>query len=424
MLIECCDEKRSPTCARTQHGGPTRPGPRIPLGVNQGQHLLKSIAVLGSTGSIGSSSLEVVQHLSDRLRVATLAAGSNWQLLAEQARKFRPTLVALADEQYVGQLKSSLKDTGIEVVGGRDGIVAAASAEEADVVLVAIVGAAGLPASFAALNAGKTLALANKESLVMAGELLTALAAENGTDIIPIDSEHSAIHQCLRAGGRDEVARIVLTASGGPFRTFTRLELDRVTPEMALQHPTWNMGAKVTIDSATLINKALEIIEAHWLFGTPADQLEAVVHPQSVVHSMVEFKDGSTVAQLGMPDMRLPIQYALTYPDRLAGVAEHLDLAAVKELTFEPPDTDRFPGLLLGWRAASAGGTAGAVLNAANEVAVDLFLNRRLRFTDITRMAVRVMDSHSVTHPASIDDVVEADRWAREKAKAVAPIGE
>jgi len=366
----------------------------------------------------------VVQHLGDRLRVAALAAGSNWQLLAQQARQFRPRLVALANVQHIGQLKSALKDTDVEVVGGPDGIVAAASADDADVVLVAIVGAAGLPASFAALSAGKTLALANKESLVMAGELLTALAADKGAKIIPVDSEHSAIHQCLRAGGRHEVARIVLTASGGPFRTFTRSELSRVTPEMALRHPTWSMGAKVTVDSATLINKALEIIEAHWLFGTPADQLEAVVHPQSVVHSMVEFKDGSTVAQLGVPDMRVPIQYALTYPDRLPGSAEHLDLAAVKELTFERPDTDRFPGLLLGWQAASEGGTAGAVLNAANEVAVDLFLNRRLRFTDITRIAVRVMDSHSVAHPTCIDDVLEADRWGREKANAVAPTGE
>lgn len=382
----------------------------------------RRIAVLGSTGSIGESTCEVVRGLDGRVEIVALAAGANVELLAAQAREFRPQLVAVADESRAAELAAMLP--GVEVAAGLEGLGRVAAFEPADLVVSAIVGAAGVLPTLEAINAGKDVALANKETLVVAGAVVTELARANGVALIPVDSEHSAIHQCLRAGGRDEVARIVLTASGGPFRTFTRLELDRVTPEMALQHPTWNMGAKVTIDSATLINKALEIIEAHWLFGTPADQLEAVVHPQSVVHSMVEFKDGSTVAQLGMPDMRLPIQYALTYPDRLAGVAEHLDLAVVKELTFEPPDTDRFPGLLLGWRAASAGGTAGAVLNAANEVAVDLFLNRRLRFTDITRIAVRVMDSHSVTHPGSIDDVVEADRWAREKAKAVAPTGE
>lgn len=380
---------------------------------------MKRIALLGSTGSIGTNTLEVVEHLGERMRVASLAAGSNWQLLAKQAKKFRPELVALADEERLPELRSALAGTDVEVVGGKDGVVAAASIDSADVAVVGIVGAAGLPASFAALDSGKTLALANKESLVMAGEFLAGLAAEKGLDIVPIDSEHSAIYQCLRAGSADEIEKIILTASGGPFRAFSRLDLDRVTPEMALRHPTWNMGAKVTIDSATLTNKALEIIEARWLFGTPADRIEVLVHPQSVVHSMVEFKDGSTVAQLGMPDMRGPIQYALTCPERLPGAAPQLDLAAVKTLTFEPPDTDRFPGLLLGWRAATEGGTAGAVLNAANEVAVDLFLNRRIRFTDITRIATRTMDSHDVVRPASLDDVLEADRWAREKAAAL-----
>lgn len=384
---------------------------------------MKRIALLGSTGSIGTNTLDVVAHLDDRLGVASLSAGSNWRLLAEQARKHRPDLVALADTKGLDPLRAALRDTGIEVLGGDEGIAAAASVDSADVALVAIVGAAGLPPSFAALRSGKTLALANKESLVMAGELLVRLAAEKGVPILPVDSEHSAIHQCLRSGRPGETKRIILTASGGPFRTFSHRDLAEATPEMALRHPTWNMGAKVTIDSATLTNKALEIIEARWLFGMPADAIDVVVHPQSIVHSMVEFNDGSSVAQLGMPDMRTPIQYALTYPERLPGNAPRLDLTAMKELTFESPDTKRFPGLLLGWRAATEGGTAGAVLNAANELAVNLFLNRRIGFTDITRMAVRVMDSHHVTHPDSPEDIFEADRWARERAAATAPTG-
>ena len=381
------------------------------------------IALLGSTGSIGANTLQVIEHLGDKMRVVSLAAGSNWQLLAQQAKQFRPRCVALADDRHVPELRSALNGTGIEVLGGSEGVAAAASDDEANIAVVAIVGAAGLPASLAALRSGKTLALANKESLVMAGDLLTRTASDQGADIVPIDSEHSAIYQCLRAGGHDEVERIILTASGGPFRTFSRADLDRVTPEMALRHPTWNMGAKVTIDSATLTNKALEIIEARWLFGVSADRIDVLVHPQSVIHSMVEFRDHSTVAQLGMPDMRVPIQYALTAPQRLPSPTPRLDLTELKSLTFEAPDTDRFPGLLLGWRAASEGGTAGAVLNAANEVVVDLFLNRRIRFTDITRVALRVLDAHQAVRPASLDDVLDADRWAREKATAFAPTG-
>ncbi len=384
---------------------------------------LKSITVLGSTGSIGTRTLEVAEQLGDRIRVVSLAAGSNWRLLAQQANRFRPELVALADEKQVPRLRSALADSGIEVAGGSDGVVAAASVDNADTAVVAVVGVAGLPASFAALESGKTLALANKETLVAAGELLTQVARDNRAEIVPIDSEHSAIHQCLRAGTVDEVQRLLLTASGGPFRAFSKFDLKRVTPEMALRHPTWTMGAKVTIDSATLINKALEVIEARWLFGIPADRIGVVVHPQSVVHSMVEFRDGSILAQLGLPDMRVPIQYALTYPERLPRSTRRLDLAELGGLTFEPPDTDRFPGLLLGWRAASEGGTAGAVLNAASEVAVDLFLNRRIRFTEITPIAARTLDCHTVTHPGSVDDVLEADRWARKKAMALAPGG-
>ena len=385
---------------------------------------MKRIALLGSTGSIGTSTLDVAAHLSDRLSVASLAAGANWQLLATQARQFGPELVALADESHLPQLKDALADTDIEVVGGAAGIEAAASVESADIALIAIVGAAGLPASFAALGSGKTLALANKESLVMAGELLTTLAREKGLPILPVDSEHSAIHQCLRSGGHGEIERLILTASGGPFRKFRKHDLKRATPEMALRHPTWDMGAKVTVDSASLANKALEIIEAHWLFDIPAEHISVVVHPQSIIHSMVEFEDHSTLAQLGEPDMRVSIQYALTYPERTRGQAPRLDWAEQRSLTFEPPDTDRFPALLLGWRAASEGGTSGAVLNAANEIAVDLFLNRIISFADITRIVVRTMDSHRVTRAASLEDVMAADRWAREEARALASTGE
>ena len=385
---------------------------------------MKRIALLGSTGSVGTSTLDVVAHLGDRLSVASLAAGSNWQLLAEQARTFRPDLVAIADEGHVPRLSEALSGTGIEVVGGADGVAAAAAVDGADAAFVAIVGAAGLPASLAALSSGKALALANKESLVMAGELLTGLAREKGVPIIPVDSEHSAIHQCLRSGGAGEIERIILTASGGPFRRFSRHDLERATPEMALRHPTWSMGVKVTVDSATLMNKALEIVEARWLFDLPAERIAVVVHPESVMHSMVEFKDGSTIAQLGEPDMRVPIQYALTHPERAPGRAPRLDWTKTQSLTFEPPDTGRFPALLLGWRAASEGGTAGAVLNAANEVAVGLFLNRQISFADITGVTVRTMDAHRAAGTASFEDVMAADRWAREKAKALAPTGE
>lgn len=384
---------------------------------------MKRIALLGSTGSIGTSTLDVVAHLGDRLSVASLAAGSNWQLLARQARQFSPELVALADEAHLPHLQDALSDTNIDVIGGTAGIEAAASVESADLALVAIVGAAGLPASFAALNAGKTLALANKESLVMAGELLTKLAREKGLPILPVDSEHSAIHQCLRSGGHGEIERLILTASGGPFRKFRKHDLKRATPEMALRHPTWDMGAKVTVDSASLANKALEIIEAHWLFSVPAEKISVVVHPQSIIHSMVEFEDRSTIAQLGEPDMRVPIQYALTYPERAPGQASVLDWTEQRSLTFEPPDTERFPALLLGWRAASEGGTSGAVLNAANEVAVDLFLNRLVSFADIATIVVRTMDSHRVTSAGSLDEIMAADRWARGEARALASTG-
>jgi len=422
MLIECVYEvDLSASVSRLRAVRPCR---RLPQSIQQRRLPLTRIALLGSTGSIGTSTLDVVAHLGDRLSVASLAAGSNWQLLAQQAKMFRPDLVAIADAGQVPHLKDALSDTGIEVLGGVDGVAAAAAVDGAGVAFVAIVGAAGLPASFAALSSGKALALANKESLVMAGELLTGLARETGLPIIPVDSEHSAIHQCLRSGGGGEIERIILTASGGPFRQFSRQDLEHATPEMALRHPTWSMGAKVTVDSATLMNKALEIVEARWLFDVPAEKITVVVHPQSVVHSMVEFQDGSTIAQLGEPDMRVPIQYALTYPERARGRAPRLDWTERQSLTFEPPDTGRFPALLLGWRAASEGGTAGAVLNAANEVAVDLFLNRRISFADITRVTVRTMDAYRATHAASLEDIMAADRWAREKAKALAPTGE
>lgn len=381
---------------------------------------MRSVALLGSTGSIGTNTLDVIYHHPDLLRVSSIASGSNWKLLAEQAKRFNPEIVAISDEKHLADLRAALPGFKGEILGGPDGVIAAATVESADIALVAIVGAAGLPASFAALRNGKILALANKESLVMAGELLTAYAAARNLHILPVDSEHSAIHQCLRSGEPEEVTRIVLTASGGPFRTFSADELVHATPEMALKHPTWNMGAKITIDSASLINKALEIIEARWLFSLPAEKINVVVHPQSIIHSMVEFNDCSTIAQMGLPDMRVPIQYALTFPARLGGICHRLDLAKLKTLTFEEPDTKRFPGILLGWRAAKEGGTSGCILNAANEVAVQLFLNRKIRFTQIAEIVEDTMDAIDVTHPDSIEEILAVDSSAREVAGKIA----
>ena len=377
---------------------------------------MPAVAVLGSTGSIGVNTLKVIGRLGAGYRVSALAAGSNWRALAAQAREFRPELVAIYDETAAEALKSELPG-GIEIAVGEEGLVRAASIASADIVVLAVTGAAGLPAAIAAVQSGKRLALANKESMVMAGAMLNRLAGRHGAEIIPVDSEHSAVFQAMHSGTDSQVRRIIITASGGPFLDTPAAELAQVTPGQALNHPTWSMGPKITIDSATLMNKALEVIEARWLFNVDAAGIEVLVHPQSIVHSLVEFCDTSVLAQMGLPDMQLPIQYALTYPRRLPMPLEPLDLGAIGSLTFRKPDTDRFPGLKLGFRAAREGGTSGAVLNAANEVAVEAFLDGRIGFCRIPEVVERAMDCVPVGAEPTIDEILAADASAREIAR-------
>lgn len=373
------------------------------------------IAVLGSTGSIGTSCLEVVRALAPRFRVEALCAGSRWELLKQQAWEFRPRRAVLADQRTRGSLNCCHMPEGTELSFGADEVERMASLPEVETVVCGIVGAAGLRGTWAAVEAGKRVALANKETLVVAGPLVVERAKERGAELIPVDSEHSAIFQALRSGNRSEVKRIVLTASGGPFRNWTKAQLEQVTPEQALAHPTWRMGKKITIDSATLMNKALEVIEAKWLFGLEADQIEVVIHPQSIVHSFVEFVDGSVIAQLSPPDMKLPIQYALTYPERISGDLPRMDWLQPFQLSFEPPDRERFPALELGFEVVRRGGTTGAVLNAANETAVARFLAGELRFVDIPRACREILSHHNYeTHP-SLETLFRADRWAREE---------
>jgi len=369
---------------------------------------VRRIAVLGSTGSIGVNALDVLRHLPEECRVSGLAARSNWKLLAEQIREFHPSCVAVTEESARREIApylngGSLSGDPCDLVG------------EADVVLSGITGSAGLRPGLAALQAGKTLALANKESLVVAGPLMMEAARRTGAEIVPVDSEHNAVFQAMRSGRREEVRRVILTASGGPF--LNREDLRDVTVEEALKHPTWNMGAKITIDSATMFNKALEIVEARWLFELDANQIEVVIHPQSIVHSIVEFKDGSMIAQLGVPDMRTPIQYALTHPERRTGLAKSLDLAKVGSLTFREPSVEKFPSLLLGRRAAEVGGTMGAVLNGANEAAVEMFLARKIPFLRIFEMVRGVMDRHRPVPSPTLEETIQADAWARAEAK-------
>jgi len=378
---------------------------------------MKRVAILGSTGSIGTSALDVLCRLGPDFELIGLAANTRWELLADQVKEFRPKRAVLSSEQHFGQLAGRLGANCVELAAGPEAVVALAATDEVDIVVNAIVGASGLKPALAALRAGKTLALANKECMVMAGEMLNRVADESGARIIPVDSEHSAIFQALRSGRSSEVRAVWITASGGPFRTLPIEALESVTPDEALEHPNWDMGPKITIDSATMMNKALEVVEAKWLFRLEVTQIRVIIHPQSIVHSMVEFRDGSTIAQLGLPDMRVPIQYALTYPERKPGPVAAGDLTKVGRLDFEEPDLQRFPALRLGFRAAEAGGTMGAVLNAANEVAVAAFLERRIRFTDIARLVADVMDGHEpLTHPAA-EAIDQADRWARQEAE-------
>jgi 1-deoxy-D-xylulose-5-phosphate reductoisomerase len=374
---------------------------------------MKRLAILGSTGSIGTRTLDVAAAHPDRFRVVALAARGSLELLEAQARRFAPQLVALADPAAARELARRLGDLPIEVVGGVDGLCRAAVEAESDIVVSAVVGAAGLLPTMAAIQAGKVVALANKESLVMAGELVTAAAVKYGARIVPVDSEHSAIFQCLADGGVSRVRRLILTASGGPFRTLPRAAFAAITPEDALRHPTWSMGQKISIDSATLANKGLEVIEAHWLFGLPVEQVDVIVHPQSIVHSLVEYVDGSILAQLGVPDMRLPIQYALTYPERCDGPIPRLALEAVGALTFEAVDREKFPCLDLACAAARAGGSTPAALNAANEVAVQRFLDRRIRFDEIPEVIRGALEAHPRRTLSCMEDVLEVDREIR-----------
>jgi 1-deoxy-D-xylulose-5-phosphate reductoisomerase len=372
------------------------------------------VVILGSTGSIGRSAMSVIEHDGGaRLKAWGLCAHARWKAMAEQARAHRPRFVALADPELVSLVENELRGTGVEVLAGLDGIFRMVQDVQTDRVLSAIVGAIGLRGTWAALEAGKIVALANKETLVAAGPLVMELARARGADVLPVDSEHSAIFQALKAGSRGEVRRVILTSSGGPFRGRSRRELTGVTPEEALKHPTWQMGPKITIDSATLMNKALEVIEARWLFDLEPDQVEVVIHPESVVHSMVEFVDGSVIAQISPPDMRLPIQYALTYPDRTPGAVERLDFGQSFSLRFEPPDRETFPCLDLGYEVMRQGGTAGAVLNAANEAAVARFLGSEIGFLDISRACRAALDHHTFDPRPTLDGLWKVDAWAR-----------
>ena len=374
-----------------------------------------NVAVLGSTGSIGLNTLEVIEASQGRFRAAVLTAHGSTKTLIEQAKAVKPDIVVVTDPTTAERADWSELPKDVRLLVGSEAVGRVVAAEDIDIVVSAIVGSAGLLGTWAALEAGKTVALANKESLVMGGPLVTRLARENNATILPVDSEHSAVFQALAAGSRDEVRRVVLTASGGPFRTHTAEQLAEVTVDDALAHPTWNMGPKITVDSATLMNKALEIIEARWLFDLEAERIGVVIHPQSIVHSMVEYIDGSIIAQLSPPDMKLPIQYALGWPKRYEGVAQKLDWSEAFRLDFEPPDFTRFGALELGLEVARSGGTAGAVLNAANEAAVAAFLAGRLGFTKIVPVCRRILDEHQFDSDPSLERLFELDRWARQE---------
>jgi 1-deoxy-D-xylulose-5-phosphate reductoisomerase len=380
---------------------------------------VKKIAILGSTGSIGTSTLAVAEKFPDRFEVVALAGGNNSALLEEQIRKFRPSVAAIAGADAADDLQKRCKDVPVRIASGVEGMIAVAAAKEADITVSSIVGTAGLVPTMAAIKAGKDIALANKEVLVTAGELVMEECRARGVRLFPVDSEHSAIFQCLQAGERRDVRRLILTASGGPFRNHTKKDLEKVTLAQALKHPNWNMGRKITIDSATLMNKGLEVIEAHWLFGMAPDRISVLVHPQSIVHSLVEFQDGSVVAQLGMPDMKGPIAYALSFPDRLPDVAPGLDLSAIASLTFKEPDRELFPCLQYAYDAIAAGGSMPAVLSAANEIAVKYFLDGKIGYRDIAKVIRAVMDAHTPASFHSVEEALKADLWARQEAEKI-----
>ena len=376
---------------------------------------MKNVVLLGSTGSIGTSTIKVAEDLPDRIRLVGLAAGNNVELLSEQTRKHLPKAVSILDPTKAKQLESMVP-SGTEIHSGNEGLVKLATLPEADIVLIAIVGTAGLQPALAAIRAGKDIAVASKEILVMAGETVMREARKHGVRVLAVDSEHSAIFQCLDDKPASSVRNLWLTASGGPFRTTPKEDFPNITVERALKHPSWVMGRKITIDSATLFNKGLEMIEARWLFDIEMARVKVVVHPQSIVHSMVEFIDGSLLAQLSTPDMCLPIQYALTYPGRVRSDRVQTNFAKLGTLTFEEPDTDRFPAVNLARRAGEIGGTLPAVLNAANEIAVEAFVNRNISFLQISELVGRVMERHSVTEHPTLEKILEADAWARKEA--------
>jgi 1-deoxy-D-xylulose-5-phosphate reductoisomerase len=385
---------------------------------------MKVLSILGSTGSIGVNTLKVVANYPKEFRVAALSAGWNTQLLASQIEQVCPEIASSGDERISAELQSLLRQRGYPMartrfVHGTEGHIEASCHPQSSIVLSAISGGAGLLPTYHALEKGKSIALANKETMVMAGELMMQMSREKQVEILPVDSEHNAIHQCLRGGRRKEVKRLILTASGGPFRETPREQLVSVTPEQALNHPTWRMGRKITIDSATLMNKGLEVIEASRLFLVTAGEIDIVVHPQSVVHSMVEFKDGSILAQLGLTDMRIAIQYALTYPERWQSPLPSLDICKMPKLEFFEPDMDKFPCLKLAYRALRAGGTAPTVLNAANEIAVEAFLNHEIRFQEIPQIIESLLDSHQPQPASDLAAILKADSWARDEARAL-----
>jgi 1-deoxy-D-xylulose-5-phosphate reductoisomerase len=415
---------------------PAQAGIRTPIFIRRRRNKImnKRVVILGSTGSIGKNALRVIEALNLSLKnkgrvtddggqrtgdasadyqIVALSAHNNVELLAEQVHKFKPKYAAITNPQNYDRLKELVGNADTKILTGPESLIEIAQIDEADIVLAAGVGAAGLKAVLAAAKKGRRLAIAAKEPLVIAGRLVMETAAANGADILPIDSEHSAIFQAMQAGKPDEVSKIILTTSGGPFRNAKKEDLRNVTVEQALAHPVWNMGPKITIDSATMMNKALEVIEARWLFDMPADKIEVLVHPESIIHSLVEFVDGSCIAQMSLPDMCLPIQYALTWPRRLPGITSRLRLDQVAKFTFARPDLDTFKGLRLGFDVARVGGTAAAVFNAANEAAVELFLAGRIKFLDIIELVELCLNKHSCLNSAGLDELLEADKWAR-----------
>ena len=371
---------------------------------------MKKIAILGSTGSIGTQTLEIVRNNAD-LSVVALAAGRNVELMEKQIREFAPKLAVMWSKEAAEDLRARIKDTDVKVACGMEGLIEAATLPEAEVLVTAIVGMIGIRPTIAAINAGKTIALANKETLVCAGHIIMPLINEKKVPLLPVDSEHSAIFQSLQGQPKERLAKILLTASGGPFRGMKREELVNIRPEDALKHPNWSMGRKITIDSSTLVNKGLEVMEAHWLFDTPYDKIQVVVQPQSVIHSMVEYEDGGIMAQLGTADMKLPIQYALFYPDRRFLPGKRLDFYELSGITFEKPDTDTFRGLLLGYRAGETGGSMPTVYNAANEMAVSLFLDGKIGYLKITELIEECMEAHKLIVNPSVEEILQTEQW-------------